>query len=157
VRAYVPGPAKLALFACSASAIAESGPIVTASVGRELNRSKSNRPSHPLSQCAGEGTDPLMPEKTRHRLNPVILTEVRATPGKAEGEVRASGRTPTLCPLPCRTKAFFPQILKSTNSGPQAPSPAALISASGETSSMHQRNSLHSDMLSRAAAHENGL
>ena len=30
------GPAKLALFACSASAIAEPGPIVKASVGNEL-------------------------------------------------------------------------------------------------------------------------
>src|SRR5579864_2255631 len=33
---YVPGPVKLALFPCSASAIAELGPIVKASVGREL-------------------------------------------------------------------------------------------------------------------------
>src|SRR6478735_6695527 len=33
---YVPGPVKLALFACSASAIAEPGPIVKASVGSEL-------------------------------------------------------------------------------------------------------------------------
>src|SRR6476646_10795644 len=33
---YVPEPVKLALFACSASAIAEPGPIVKASVGIEL-------------------------------------------------------------------------------------------------------------------------
>jgi len=39
--------------------------------------------------------------------NPVILTESERRWAERRG-VRASGRTPTLCPIPCRIKAFSP-------------------------------------------------
>ena len=39
---------------------------------------------------------------------PVIPTENRTTLSEAEGDVRLSGGTPTLCPKPCRIREFFP-------------------------------------------------